>query len=307
MTDPEVLLQAEFLQRFNGDTGFFHTDRYRENWNPDAFFASDEMMRQIYNQYGTYRGAMAEMFNLYDMANILTDTYTVLQDAFGIGKASKVIDFTQSFPLIQEQLLGVIKDLVDLSKEIDRLETEITTEEYLFAQAASGLVQLENEAIRDRLAGDLGRLSESSPFLSSYDTAETIEQYSVLQAQNQVLHPLVLKYFRDPDNYGFLKILDWIGAFPKGRLDAYEAALEAWMGEAPELRGAMQDKMWFTKEDDPDGKALLALDRSRIEDPDLLAALEEIERLGEEYQKLLAPADGENEVGNQALLQELKA
>ena len=306
VTDPEVLIRAEFLQRFNGDTGFANTDRYREDWNLDAFLANDGLMREIYNQYGVYRGTMAEMFSVYNMSNILTDTYNVLSKAFGIDKDAAALDFTENFWDVQDQLLGTIKNLAELAEEIDRIETEITTEEYLFLQAAGGLVQLEDS--RGRVFENaLHGLTESSPFVTSYDAAEMIEQYSVLQAQNQVLHPLVLKYFRDPGNYGLLGALDWIGAFPDDKLNAYEEKLEAWMGELPELRGAMQDKMWFTKKDGPDGKALLALDRDQIQDPDFLAALEEIERLGEEYQKILFPITGENEVGNLALLQEMDA
>lgn len=297
VTDPEVLIQAEFLQRFNGDTGFANTDRYREDWNLDAFLANDRLMREIH-------GSMMSVFDAYYLADIATELYNFFSNTY------KLDNISVAFWAMQDSYDGIYEaaeDLVDQCLEIQK--GEITTLEYLYAQTIIGLEQLEDS--RDMLFENaLHGVSESSPFVSSYYDAKSIEQYSVLQSQNQCLHPLVLKYFRNPVGYDdLLSGLAWIiGYFPDNEINEYEEKLEEWLGELPEpLRGSMQEKMWFTKKDGPDGKALLALDRDQIKDPDFLEALEEIERLGEEYQKLLFPITGENEVGNLALLQEMEA
>ena len=192
-------------------------------------------------------------------------------------------------------------------EDIDKIENDITTVEYLYVQASNGILSLQN-AINPG-EGRIWRIidrfeNQGSSFLTDYNSAVEIEKYSLLKEQNQQLHPLTLKYLKDGHNWSLIDcpILDLIKIVPWDDINKYENSLNSWMGPLPNMRNEIQEKMWFRKTDGPDGKALLALDKSKITDSDFLQSLENITALQENYSKKIYPSEGTNPIGNAALV-----
>lgn len=310
--DPAVLIKAEFLQRFNGESGFKNSTRYKTEFRSDQLINENQLLHKIYSQYGG--GRLGELINAREAMDIFKNVHHVIEKISGISDSANAFDFSGNLWEDLKKVKGILGDINGLKEDIEKFENEITATEYLYIQASSGILQLEKklEPGNGTVWNCIWNWEQDDKlpqFISNYYDAVQIETYSLLKAENQQLHPLVFKYLKDKNSWSIVDNdkLSWIRIVPSTKLNRYKSALKSWNVPFPDLRGDTQGKMWFTKSDGPDGKALLALDKSKITDPDFLLVIENIERLENEFLKKIYPVDGSNIISNMELIKNVLA